>query len=262
MSRDGAPQDSLPPRGHVIIHGKDFTVCRSASSPPLTVADLSNAAQYEELIETVCCASEAYARHIGPYLPRLKETLDFSFHFVDANIVTDPDVSIAAFYDEPCYRFFHWAPSKVPFSMEQVRTAYDYLHKVIKEHGPFDGVMGFSQGCVMSAALLQHHAKTHPEDPVDALFRFAILFSSPGWPPEDADGSIIPWGDLRVPSLHIIGQADEEWYEGGIIMYHEHCEEGTARLIEHEDGHSIPKDPPTVNKIIEAIEELVQRASA
>ncbi len=193
-------------------------------------------------------------------MSRLEKEQNFSFHFVDAPVVTEPHESVAAFSSDPCYRFFHWAPSKIPFNMEQVRAGYEFIYKVIEEQGPFDGVMGFSQGAAISLSFIMHHAELHPEEESRMPFRFMVLFSCPYLPPKDEDGSIIPWGKTHVPSLHLVGQEDEEWFEGGMATYKDRCEGGSASLIVHGGGHAVPKDKPTVDKTIQEIKTLLRRA--
>lgn len=146
--------------------------------------------------------------------------------------------------------------------MKQVHNAYQFVYDVIKEHGPFDGVLGFSQGSVLSVALLLHHAELHPDDPPNVLFGFAILFSIPHLPDEDADGTPVTWGKIRVPSLHICGETDEEWFERSKQTFARNCEEGSAEMIIHKGGHLVPKDQQTVDKILESIGELLRKADA
>jgi|SRR3569833_1201918 len=173
---------------------------------------------------------------------------------------TEPEASIVAWYDQPCYRYFHWAPSKTPFRMPQLFAAYDFLYKVIKEQGPFDGFIGFSQGAVTTMALLLHHAETHPEDPPTTLFKFGVLFSCPYIPDFDQDGVKVTWGRVKIPTLHIAGETDELWFEGSKRTYEKNCEEGTATLIVHPGGHIVPKDKPTVEKILTAMGHLMDKA--
>jgi len=196
----------------------------------------------------------------GPYLGRLEKEQDCEFFFVDGPIVTEPEESIVGFWDQPCYRFFHWPPSPTAFKVQQIYDACDYLNKVIEEHGPFDGVLGFSMGSVMSLATMLRHAQLHPDDRSDALFQFAILFSSPNLPDSDSSGGKATWGKIRVPSLHICGEADEQWFSKSKETFEKHCQGGTARLIIHKGGHTIPKDKPTVDKILEAIDQLFEDA--
>lgn len=52
---------------------------------------------------------------------------------------------------------------------------HDYVNSVIDDEGPFDGVLGFSEGSAIAISLLLQHEIDHPKDP--PLFNFAILFS-------------------------------------------------------------------------------------
>ena len=179
---------------------------------------------------------------------------------MDGPIKTEPEESIAAFWDQPCYRFFHWPPSPTEFKIDQIYDACQFLERVIDEQGPFDGVIGFSMGSVMSLAVILRHAELHPEQPPSALFQFAILFSSPNIPDTDGFGGKATWSKIRIPSLHICGEADEEWFEKSKQTFQTNCQGGTARLIVHKGGHLIPKDKPTVDKVIDAIADLFEDA--
>lgn len=50
-------------------------------------------------------------------------------------------------------------------TQEQLEAAYNLIHEVIDEDGPFDGVFGFSQGGALAASMLLQHAKTSPHAP-------------------------------------------------------------------------------------------------
>ncbi len=152
----------------------------------------------------------------------------------------------------------------MPFRVSQLRDAYDFLYGVIRDRGPFDGVIGFSQGAVMSVALMLHHAATHPDAPPDDLFKFVVLFSCPYLPDLDDDDDSgkppITWGAIDVPSLHVCGEADDEWFEASKSTFAKNCRPGSATLVVHKGGHLVPTDPPTVNKVIGEIGKLVDRA--
>ncbi|PYI30057.1 hypothetical protein BP00DRAFT_426927 [Aspergillus indologenus CBS 114.80] len=45
---------------------------------------------------------------------------------------------------------------------------------VIEAEGPFDGVIGFSQGASLALSILYHHEISHPSRPPP--FRFAVFF--------------------------------------------------------------------------------------
>lgn len=58
-----------------------------------------------------------------------------------------------------------------------VASAHELLHQVIEEEGPFDGVLGFSQGAAVILSMIMHQELTYPNSP--PLFNFAIFIACP-----------------------------------------------------------------------------------
>jgi pimeloyl-ACP methyl ester carboxylesterase len=112
----------------------------------------------------------------------------------------------------------------------------------------------------MALATMLRHAKLHPDD--DPLFRFAIFFSIPCLPDKDPNGRSEEWGKIRVQSLHVCGEADELWFESSKVVAEKNCEKGSTTVIVHKGGHLIPKDKPTVDRILNAIEDLLDRTDS
>jgi len=110
-----------------------------------------------------------------------------------------------------------------------------WIARYVAEHGPFDGVLGFSQGAAL-AALLVALAVVEPAP----LLRFAIMIG--GF--QSADARHAPWfaaGPLAVPSLHVIGRADS-------IVSPAASHALAARfaapvVVEHDGGHVIADTP-------------------
>ena len=75
---------------------------------------------------------------------------------------------IAAVYPEPYLCFY---PSAQPALVE---AAQSFIHEIIEEEGPFDGVIGFSQGAALAASLIFEHQKNNP-NAIDTLFKFAVF---------------------------------------------------------------------------------------
>ncbi|KIA75493.1 hypothetical protein HK57_00042 [Aspergillus ustus] len=67
--------------------------------------------------------------------------------------------------------FYNWYDG---LSSSQVREAHELVTDVIEDEGPFDGVIGFSQGASLAISMLYHHEICHPNRPPP--FRFAIFF--------------------------------------------------------------------------------------
>ena len=77
------------------------------------------------------------------------------------------------------------------------------MKKTVKENGPFDGVIGFSQGGSLTAMLcLMQESRIH-----DFGFKFAIIiagFKSQCSPHDNIYSTI-----STIPSLHVIGEGDQ-----------------------------------------------------
>ncbi|KAK3300903.1 serine hydrolase-domain-containing protein [Chaetomium fimeti] len=59
-------------------------------------------------------------------------------------------------------------------STPQCLEAHDIIAETIEEEGPFDGVIGFSQGASLALSFILHHELQRPGLPCP--FRFALLF--------------------------------------------------------------------------------------
>ncbi|KAL0933410.1 uncharacterized protein CTRU02_212373 [Colletotrichum truncatum] len=60
------------------------------------------------------------------------------------------------------------------YSPAEIEAAHHHLAATIDELGPFDGVLGFSQGASIALSYI-HHQQVNGEEPD---FKFAVLFSS------------------------------------------------------------------------------------
>ncbi|KAF4216629.1 hypothetical protein CNMCM8980_006511 [Aspergillus fumigatiaffinis] len=69
--------------------------------------------------------------------------------------------------------FYCWYES---LSCGEVKTASDLVWDIIDEEGPFDGVIGFSQGASLALSILYHHQINRPHQPPP--FRFAVFLCS------------------------------------------------------------------------------------
>ncbi|KAI1904442.1 hypothetical protein AGOR_G00005690 [Albula goreensis] len=85
-----------------------------------------------------------------------------------------------------------------------LEESLEAVKKAVKELGPFDGILGFSQGAALVAmvcALQEHNV------PSDFQFRFAILVA--GFRSACAQHEKFYTGTtLTIPSLHVFGQKD------------------------------------------------------
>ncbi|KAI9297480.1 FSH1-domain-containing protein [Neoconidiobolus thromboides FSU 785] len=116
----------------------------------------------------------------------------------------------------------------------------DYLLKFINENGPFDGILGFSQGGIMASII----SKMIEEDIEEIkqkynsinLFKFNIIVS--GFLPRDERVLDYYKKNSTIPSLFIIGERDDLVLPANSLKLKERYDNAT--LLTHEGGHFIP----------------------
>ncbi|OKL56915.1 hypothetical protein UA08_07742 [Talaromyces atroroseus] len=92
----------------------------------------------------------------------------YTFYFPEGEYECAAADGIAEVYPGP---YLCWYP--FPPTLDHLSEAHELIWNIIEEDGPFDGVMGFSQGAALAASILLHHEKNTPlETPP---FRFAIF---------------------------------------------------------------------------------------
>ncbi|GER44001.1 rhodanese-like domain-containing protein 6 [Striga asiatica] len=144
-----------------------------------------------------------------------------------------------------------WKMAETPFDYLQYQQqtsgfdkSIDYLKTVFTREGPFDGILGFSQGAAMAALVSARTEKL--KGGVD--FRFVILCSGFAVNMEE----FVPEGSINCPSLHIFGNKD-----GGDRQIDcrasrhlaSFFENGCSVVVEHDLGHIIPTRSPYIDEI-------------
>ncbi|EDU39481.1 hypothetical protein A1F94_011940 [Pyrenophora tritici-repentis] len=70
----------------------------------------------------------------------------------------------------PLYTYYN------PFDPASIRQTHEELLGIIRDHGLFDGVFGYSGGAALAAELIIEAAKSEPAS--EPLFRFAVFVNS------------------------------------------------------------------------------------
>src|SRR6478609_3711037 len=82
---------------------------------------------------------------------------------------------IEALSKGPFFEWYSWDHLQRVPPAETATNSIDNVLDIIAEEGPFDGVMGFSQGAAMIASVLAHYSTQNPLEPQTNLFKFAIF---------------------------------------------------------------------------------------
>ena len=139
------------------------------------------------------------------------------------------------------------ADEQKPPTYHQIEVALGFLSDYFSRHRPVDGVIGWSQGAVMTA-LLASLRENEPDDHFD--FSWAILCG--GFLPGDRRYRPLFEAPLAIPTLHVTGEKESDFMK-------QQSEKMRAAFINAERldtpcGHIMPvKSPQHMNAIAEWI---------
>ena len=138
----------------------------------------------------------------------------------------------------------------VDAALERIRTA-------IQDQGPFDGILGFSQGATLAAYCCLHPEKAGIAAGGASPFRFAVIFSA--FSPRDPIWSLEGGGDCALPTFHCFGSKDPSvpCTSSRAVAAHFRA----PREHEHEGGHGVPSDAVLRNALKEFISTCMADAA-
>lgn len=141
-------------------------------------------------------------------------------------------------------------------------NALEALYQTMEEHGPFDGVLGYSEGATVAATLLLDEQQRCKAAGTEPSLKCAVFFA--GWPPLMVDRDTLVLGDtdeevIDVPTLHIIGSNDP--YLAGVMCLYNVCDSDSRMLFDHGQGHIIVRDEQTLVKLAVKVQKLIKKAS-
>lgn len=84
--------------------------------------------------------------------------------------------------------------------------ALNYLYRIMEKEGPFDGIIGYSEGATVASTLVLHEQWRLETEGREPMFKCAVFFG--GWPPltPDLDGIVLAdESDLMItiPTVHV-----------------------------------------------------------
>lgn len=202
---------------------------------------------------------------------------------------------IGGFYPPP---YLCWHERYEP---KDVQAVHEYLKSVIEEDGPYDGIIGFSEGAALAASLLLCEEYDQSGGPA-ASIKVAIFFNSVvALSPSEEIGHNIgdsimadqekyvgllqfPDGDFNEertgekPFSHVYGFSPNDFRcrisipnlhvigEQDPFAKHAHsianlCQKEKAELFLHNGGHELPRDEVTIGRCADAFGRVVTMGS-
>lgn len=138
------------------------------------------------------------------------------------------------------------------------QSTFDYLHDYILENGPFDGIIGFSQGAGFGGYLAQDIHKildlTKEQQPD---LKFFISFSGFKLMP---DSYLKPYEqDMAPPSLHVLGEMDAVVSEDRAMTLYNAWPVDKRTLLKHPGSHFIPNSKQFVVQVCNWIQVTTKK---
>ncbi|GES63114.1 hypothetical protein ATEIFO6365_0014016200 [Aspergillus terreus] len=177
------------------------------------------------------------------------------FVYVDGRAESAPEPDLQGAGIPPF--FTHYCRDQAPG--EELGQAMDYVKDIIAKRGPFDAVMGFSQGCALAASLLVDHGKINDQP----LFKLAVFICGAA-PYDPANGLEFVTATeekypITIPTTHIVGKQDPV-YSLSMKLYGV-CDPSQADFYDHGSRHLIPFDLKNTEAMIATIKKTIARAS-
>jgi hypothetical protein len=180
--------------------------------------------------------------------------INSSFTFVDYGFLKSSDTASS----EQRYQWFSYKPEwpVINYEYDTIKESIEYIVDYINQNGPFDGLLGFSQGAIVCVTMLLK-IPTWPLIP--NCIKFGIIVSCP----PINDPTIKPILDKtfnqrdQLPTLHISGKNDTLITSEMSEMVFKYFNPSLAEFYLHKGGHYCPSDPDFRQKL----KDFIQRAN-
>ncbi|XP_076656152.1 esterase AGAP003155 [Halictus rubicundus] len=173
---------------------------------------------------------------LGSLRKGLKKEVEFVFLRAPHNVpmklnfgIDESEEGYGWWFNTEDHVFKATVPSKLCVGFEDSVAS---IEKTFQESGPFDGILGFSQGAAFATILCYMQQKKL----LQAAFNFAIIIS--GFHSLCAPHATYYNDKLDIPSLHIYGETDQVIPTEMAEKVHELFI--NKKIIKHEGGHYIP----------------------
>ncbi|CAI4769224.1 ADI_G0057990.mRNA.1.CDS.1 [Saccharomyces cerevisiae] len=166
------------------------------------------------------------------------------------------EFNTSATSDEVYGWFFRNPESFNSFQIDQ--KVFNYLRNYVLENGPFDGVIGFSQGAGLGGYLVTDFNRIlNLTDEQQPALKFFISFS--GFKLEDQSYQKEYHRIIQVPSLHVRGELDEVVAESRIMALYESWPDNKRTLLVHPGAHFVPNSKPFVSQVCNWIQGITSK---
>ncbi|KAI4595033.1 hypothetical protein KJ359_007286 [Pestalotiopsis sp. 9143b] len=238
-------------------------------------------------------SAEKFKVQLAPLVKELTSDNSAEFRFIDAPCEAVPPKGFEDFFGKPPYYRFIEPDDKTseetdPLSRirdfpecdtpeETMRelmkegvascvlstiSAIQFLFKIMEEEGPFEGIIGYSEGATMAGTLLLAEQRRKELEGYEPMIKCAIFFA--GWPPLDPQTFAMVLSDetetmIDIHTCHIIGSLDP--YVGGSLALYNACDPDIAYMFDHGKGHTLPRDAAVIKELGDVVRTMITEST-
>lgn len=147
-----------------------------------------------------------------------------------------------------------WPNSESDPNHYGLEDSFRSIRRSINEDGPYDGLMGFSQGAGLVGLLCTDKVRHTILPELGKTLKFAILYSGFRAAPDFHQHYYET--PITVPSLHFMGSLDTVVSEERTTRFYNSCDEKTRTMIVHPGGHFVPNSKDLVTKVIDWVQHV------
>ncbi|GLT74432.1 hypothetical protein SLA2020_462320 [Shorea laevis] len=191
-------------------------------------------------------SGEILKKQVHKWPESVLEKLDLVF--LDAPYPSQGKSDVEGIFDPPYYEWFQF--NKEFSEYTNFNECLKYIEDYMIKHGPFDGLLGFSQGAILSAGLPGLQEEGVALTKVPKIKYLIIIGGAKFKAPAVAEKAYS--SPIKCPSLHFLGEMDFLKPYGLELL--ETCVDPV--VIHHPKGHTIPR---LDEKGLEITLEFIQR---
>ncbi|XP_022131301.1 dihydrofolate reductase-like [Momordica charantia] len=194
-------------------------------------------------------SGEILKKQVGKWPSSVLDLLDL--HFPDGPFPSAGRSEVEGIFDPPFFEWFQFSADMTEYI--NFDECLSFIEDYMLKNGPFDGLLGFSQGAVLSAALpgLQEKGVALTKVP---KIKFVIIVSGAKFlSPLLAEKAYSP--SFTCPSLHFLGEEDF-LMPAGLELLESFVD---PLVINHPKGHTVPRLDEKSLKIMESFIEKISK---
>ncbi|XP_010675437.1 uncharacterized protein LOC104891439 [Beta vulgaris subsp. vulgaris] len=195
-------------------------------------------------------SGEILKKQVNKWPESVRQKLDLVF--LDAPFPSQGKSDVEGIFDPPYYEWFQYNKEFTTYT--NFEESLEYIENCMIKYGPIDGLLGFSQGAILSAALPGLQAQGLALTKVPKI-KFLVIVSGAKLKAESWQKAYD--SPIECPSIHFLGKEDFLRPHGEDLLK---CVVDPF-VIHHPRGHTIPRideqSLPTMLSFIDKIQKII-----